>query len=174
MPKTAKPAQTKTETQPTALERPSSAALCCIPVRALLHLLPAQTPFLTLARASQPCGEERWTLNAQQTLAAYLEAWLLHKATGVRISTLERYRKVIDNHILPTLGQERLDMLRPRHVDILHKTIQAKGLSHRMVEFAHVALHSVLDYAVRLELLSRNVTDSVKLPRKTEFKELYP
>ena len=104
-------------------------------------------------------------------MACWLETWLSHKAGEVRVSTLEGYRQIVQNHLLPTLGGERLDRLQPRHVDGLHKTLQAKGLSHRMVEYAHVLLHGALDYAVRLERLPRNVAALVKLPRKLESKE---
>ncbi|WP_052195427.1 tyrosine-type recombinase/integrase [Deinococcus radiopugnans] len=101
------------------------------------------------------------------TVSSYLDTWLQHKSTEVRPSTLQSYRGVIENHLKPILGKERLDKLQPRHIDHLHKQIQAKGLSHRMLEHAHVLIHGALEYAVRLELLPRNVADAVKVPRRT-------
>src|SRR5438270_12230442 len=45
----------------------------------------------------------------QQTLKAYLDQWLeqVHKHV-IRISTYAMYRRVIDKHIIPTLGHIRL------------------------------------------------------------------
>ena len=133
-----------------------------LPTLPSLHAVsaPIQTPPL-----------EGIELPEEYSLASWLETWLTHKAGEVRVSTLEGYRQVVANHLLPVLGGERLDALQPRHVDALHKTLQAKGLSHRMVEYAHVLLHGALDYAVRLERLPRNVAALVKLPRKLEGNE---
>ena len=50
----------------------------------------------------------------QQTLKAYLDQWLeqVHKHV-IRISTYAMYRRVIDKHIIPTLGHTRLQRLTP-------------------------------------------------------------
>jgi integrase len=100
------------------------------------------------------------------TVAAYLEEWLKHKASEVRPSTLEGYKSIIEWHLKPILGRLRLDGLQPKHVDHLHKTLQEKKLAHRTLEYAHVVLHGALAYAVRLEMLPRNVADAVKVPRR--------
>lgn len=57
--------------------------------------------------------------------------------------------------------------MQPRHIDHLHKHLQAKKLSHRTLEHAHTLLHGALNHAVRLELLPRNVAETVKLPRRS-------
>src|ERR1043166_6600940 len=47
-----------------------------------------------------------------QKLGDYLERWLeeVHKPT-VRLSSYTRYRTILDNHILPALGEVRLQKL---------------------------------------------------------------
>jgi integrase len=51
--------------------------------------------------------------------------------------------------------------------------LQEKKLAHRTLEYAHVVLHGALAYAVRLEMLPRNVADAVKVPRRRgERKEM--
>ena len=101
------------------------------------------------------------------TVGSYLDRWMQHKAGEVRASTLQSYRVIIENQLKPILGRERLDKLQPRHVDYLHKKIQAKNLSHRTLEHAHTLLHGALNHAVRVELLPRNVAETVKLPRRS-------
>jgi integrase len=100
------------------------------------------------------------------TVGAYLEEWLKHKAGKVQASTLHSYTNIIEWHLKPNIGRLRLDGLQPKHVDHLHKTLQAKKLAHRTLEYAHVILHGALAYAVRLEMLPRNVADAVKIPRR--------
>ena len=108
--------------------------------RALLSSFPPQTVPATSAQSQTPPLEGAESLE-EYSVASWLETWLKHKAGEVRVSTLEGYRQIVQNHLLPALGGVRLEALQPRHVDALHKTLQAKGLSHRMVEYAHVLLH---------------------------------
>lgn len=101
------------------------------------------------------------------TVSSYLDRWMQHKAGEVRRSTLRSYQTIVENQLKPILGRERLDRLQPRHIDHLHKQIQAKELSHRTLEHAHTLLHGALNHAVRIELLPRNVAEIVKLPRRS-------
>lgn len=101
------------------------------------------------------------------TVGAYLDQWMQYKAGEVRRSTLRSYQGIVENHLKPILGRERLDKLHPRHVDYLHQQIQSKKLSHRTLEHAHTLLHGALNHAVRIELLPRNVAEAVKLPRRS-------
>ncbi|WP_424949464.1 tyrosine-type recombinase/integrase [Deinococcus sp.] len=101
------------------------------------------------------------------TVANFLDRWMQHKAGEVRRTSLQSYRGIVENQLKLVLGRERLDKLKPRHIDHLQKHIQAKKLSHRTLEHAHTLLHGALNHAVRLELLPRNVAETVKLPRRS-------
>lgn len=134
---------------------------------------PSKEAVRALMHKAQVRKQDGMLTNANgYTVGRYLDVWLQHKAGEIRPSTLDNYTRLVENHVKPAIGRERLDKLQPRHIDHLHKAIQKKGLSHRMLEYTHVVLHGALDYAVRLEMLPRNVADVVRLPRNKEHKQL--
>jgi hypothetical protein len=49
----------------------------------------------------------------------YLEAWLTGKRR-LRDTTRRHYRHYLDRYLLPSLGNYRLDELRPHHIDVLY------------------------------------------------------
>jgi integrase len=68
-------------------------------------------------------------------------------------------------HILPALGGIQLAKLTVQHVQKFDAQVLQKGLSPQSVRLHHAMLHKAFDYAVRVDLLPRNVCDNVSLPR---------
>src|SRR5262249_23521885 len=91
--------------------------------------------------------------------------------------TLERYRQLAEQQIIPSLGALPLQKLRPAHVAEWHAKLLKSGgqdgrpLSARTVGHAHRVLHCALERAVETELLARNVAHAVK-PPKVEYVEV--
>jgi integrase len=112
----------------------------------------------------------------QQTVAQYLEYWLKVHKKNIRPRSHERYEEIVRLHLVPTLGNVKLDKLSPRHLDVLYTNKLESGLSPTTVTAIHNFLHTALDGAVRREMLSRNVCDLVSPPRKIhkEIKPLTP
>lgn len=110
------------------------------------------------------------------TLADYLRQWL-DNAHELSPKTMERYRQLAEQQIIPHLGAISLQRLKPAHVQQWHSTILkaggAKGrpLSARTVGHAHRVLHRALQRAVESETLSRNVANTVR-PPKVEGREI--
>ena len=102
----------------------------------------------------------------KQTLKQYMEYWLehVHKPT-LKLSTYAAVRVLMKNHILPELGHIQLQKLTIQHVQVLYSKLQEKKLSASRIRFIHTTLHKALDHAVRTGLLSKNVSDSVSVPR---------
>lgn len=111
---------------------------------------------------------------SQQTIKQYLEHWLedVHKSS-IRISTYVRYRGLIDQHILPSLGFIQLQKLSPQQVQALYARKLREALSARSVRILHAVLHKALDTAVRTNLVTRNVCNAVTPPRMTKY-EIQP
>lgn len=101
----------------------------------------------------------------QQKLKDYLPQWLedVYKPT-VRISTYVKHRSVIKNHILPELGNVKVQKLTPQQVQKFYTAKLGKGGSTSIVYSIHAVLHKSLDNAMRWGLTSRNVCDLVDLP----------
>src|SRR5262245_55694888 len=110
------------------------------------------------------------------TVADYLRSWLVG-AHGLAGKTLERYRQLAEQQILPHLGMLPLQRLRPAHIADWHAKLLASGgyggrpLSARTVGHAHRVLHTALARAVETEILARNVAHAVK-PPKVEAAEI--
>ena len=105
------------------------------------------------------------------TLADYLRSWLDCK-TDITNVTRERYTEIIQNRIIPTLGEIELQKLKPKHVqDWLSNLSKGGGrrygqaLSARTVRHCYRVLWAALKQAVKLEMLSRNVADAATPPR---------
>lgn len=86
-------------------------------------------------------------------------------ANTLRPASIVAYNRLINNHIIPELGRYKLTDLRPEHVQQFYANRLRYGLSKRSVEHLHAILHKVLKQALCWELVTRNVTELVDVPR---------
>ncbi len=102
----------------------------------------------------------------QQTLKAYLERWLeqVCKVT-MRPTTYEQYRSTVNHHLIPALGDIKLQKLTTERVQAFCAQKQNEGLKAKTVVHIHSILSVALENAVEWELIGRNVAKKVKLPR---------
>jgi integrase len=113
---------------------------------------------------------------SKATVAEYLREWL-NGSHGLAPKTAERYRELAELQIIPHLGGEVLQRLKPKRVQDWHNTLTkcggkgARPLSARTVGHAHRVLHRALQRAVESEVLVRNVA-SVISPPKVEEREI--
>jgi len=104
------------------------------------------------------------------TVAEYVRGWL-DSTSDLSPKTLERYRQLAEQQIIPHLGVVLLQKLRPVQVHDWHATLLRSGgmggrsLSARTVGHAHRVLHRALERAMRLEIISRNVAHAVPSPK---------
>lgn len=109
--------------------------------------------------------------------AAWLTYWLESiAAKEIRPATLRGYRSVVERHIIPAIGDQRIDRLTAAHVRAVHERITStpknaehpeKGtLSSTYALNAHRVLSSALTAAEREGLIVRNPAEVVKAPRK--------
>ncbi len=106
------------------------------------------------------------------TVAAFLERWISHmRPPKVSPKTYERYEQIVTNNILPVLGENKLDQLRPIHIDgawsklLKEGRIDGKGgLSAQSVKHCHRLLKQAMGQAVRWQLIVGNPVDAVETP----------
>jgi integrase len=99
------------------------------------------------------------------TVAEYLKDRLTQWGSGaITPRTLERYKELIDDQILPHLGTKPLQRLRPFDLEQWHSTLKERGrkngkagLSARTIAHAHRVLRKALNEAARNDLIFRNV-----------------
>jgi len=102
----------------------------------------------------------------RQTLAQYCEWWLENVAQQrVKASTFLRYGNLLRTHALPAVGKLPLEGVTPQDLTTLYNDRLKAGSAPRTVGHVHRVLHSVLETAVRQDLLPRNPCDRVDPPR---------
>ncbi|MGB9112679.1 MAG: tyrosine-type recombinase/integrase [Acidimicrobiales bacterium] len=104
---------------------------------------------------------------ARTRVERVVEQWWLTRA-GHRVSTRYRDRQVLDDHLLPVLGQAQL-------AELTHAEVQAwvNRLASRYapssVRRNFTVLRQVLDFAVDNGLLALNPSERIVLPRREQF-----
>jgi len=115
-----------------------------------------------------------YTKPGKTTVAAYLNTWLQdYCKPSLSPLTLRLYSYICRVHIIPTIGKITLTELKPQHLQNLYSCKLSSGLSARTVQLCHVVMHKSLKNAVRINLLSRNVSDAVEKP-KIQRPEMHP
>lgn len=105
-------------------------------------------------------------LPQDQTVREWTERWLASpRVTRLRPHTQSRYRQVLADHVLPTVGSMQLAAVRPRHVQAVLDDVGGKGLSARSVGEAKAVLSSALRAAVEAELIDANPAAGVRAPK---------
>ena len=117
------------------------------------------------------------TGQSKMTLAEWLDRWLEKYMTGsVRPGTLEGYRKDMDNHVKPYLGEKLLIKLTSDDLRELYQLLLKRGrklprqncgpgLAPATVRGIHTTLHHALKAAVDEGLIPFNPAEKVTPPR---------
>jgi len=113
-----------------------------------------------------------WVEPSRITVAQYLEHWLEQIKPAVSRKTFERYAEIARRALVPGLGNQKLERLRPMAIQRFYTEALSSGrkdgkggLSARTVLHYHRLLHKALADAVRWQMLARNPADAVTPPR---------
>ena len=101
------------------------------------------------------------------TLKDYLASWLENVArTNVKRTTYTSYQSTIKKRIVPYLGDQIIQELRPRHVDEWLKTLAKNGMSRGTIQQTKTVLSTALKYAIYpAELIASNPSTGLSIPR---------
>ena len=125
----------------------------------------------------------------EYTIGTWLQTWYkLYAKPHLRFSTAEYYRRGIELHITPRIGDIPLKKLTGRDLQGLYKDLREHGrlreaqkgkqpgLSDSTIRGIHTMLHNALDRAVKERLIVRNPADDCVPPKipKHEMKILPP
>lgn len=85
------------------------------------------------------------------TLAQWLRYWMAHHVAPHRArTTVYCYSNIVEKHLIPALGEVRLDTLTPTLIDGYYLWLNSeKGLSTNTVYKHHILLHTSLQQAYR-------------------------
>ncbi len=114
------------------------------------------------------CLPEPTKMTVEEWLLVWLDTYCM-----VKKSSRTKYESVMQNHIIPAIGQIQLQKLTAQHVQRMYNRKIGEGKSPKTVKDIHGILHKPLEKAVKLGYLQRNVCDACELP-KAEKKEMRP
>lgn len=117
-----------------------------------------------------------YTPPGKVTVAEHLNQWLDgYVKTNCSQRTLDGYQSIIDNHLIPALGNIQLKQLNPQAIQAYYGKACEK-LSSRTVHHQHRVLSQSLKYAVRQGYLGRNPCELADppSPRKKTMRTLTP
>ncbi|MCB9374001.1 MAG: site-specific integrase [Microthrixaceae bacterium] len=103
------------------------------------------------------------------TLAELLTRWQHTRAASWSPKTATERRRLVDNHLVPALGDRRIDRLRPIDLAQYLDAKLADGMAPSTVAAHAAALRAALNLAVRWDLIARNPmdrVDPVEVPRR--------
>lgn len=119
-------------------------------------------------------SSNRYVEPARTTFGEYAHAWLQRAQDRLKPSTWASYEKNLRVHILPTLGELRVQSITAQHLDDLYAQLrrdgkQVKGhdpapLARRTVHYCHVIIKAILSDAVRRGALVSNPANGATPP----------
>lgn len=113
------------------------------------------------------------------TFCDFFADWLENYAKqNCEQTTYQGYKLIFDKHINPYFKDKHILLQRLQPLDIQkyydYKLKEGRsdgkgGLSANTVIKHHANIHKVLDYAMKMQLIVRNVADAVNIPKKVKF-----
>ena len=112
------------------------------------------------------------------TVGQWLKQWLEEARHGVSRKTHERYSEIVNQHLVPALGNTQLAKLAPVHVQGFYSDALSSGrldgkggLSPQTVVHFGRVLHQAMKRATKLRLIATNPVDDAT-PPKVEEREM--
>lgn len=132
----------------------------------------ANSAKLARDKARVSLGNRDYVPPTKLTVGEYLNTWVNAHARKIKPTTLNRYRELIENYLVPRLGTIKLQDLRPLHVEQFYNSMadlpgkSGRKLSPRTASQAGAILKTALKQAVEVEnLITVNPASRVRLPK---------
>ena len=108
---------------------------------------------------------------SQLTVGEYLKDWLENRRSQLKPSTWRSYASNVRTHVVPAIGECRLQQLSPLDLDRFYRRLEREGnkrsggaLSPRTVRYIHTIIRRALKDALRKNLVTRNAADGASPP----------
>jgi integrase len=123
---------------------------------------------VALRAAGQPAP------NDQITIGAILDLWLTQHVSKLSASTRESYGHQVEAYIRPELGKLKAATLIVSRLSVWREELLERGVPPATVSYGVLILRTVLTWAMREDLVARNVATLVERPkyRKKQRKPL--
>ena len=110
---------------------------------------------------------------AKMTLKELINLWLYDEVKLKRkIATFDLYHSVTKTHVIPELGSIPLNKLNTLHIHQFLKSLLDKGVSQDTAMFIVRTLKVVLNWAVKMQLISKNPAANIQTREKSTGSEM--
>ncbi|GAF24364.1 phage integrase [Bacillus sp. JCM 19047] len=110
---------------------------------------------------------------SKESFAAYLEKWILNKRSRLKASTFQVYKTHLRIHIIPKLGNYKLEKLNRLHLKTFFSYLENDlGLAPATIKKVHTVISSALSEAVEDGIVGKNAAAGLKTAR-IERKEIH-
>jgi len=100
-----------------------------------------------------------------------IDLWLNEKQSNVRDSTFYTHNNIVKNHILPLIGEMKIQDVKVYIIDQYIQSLLSNGHKKSYVKLVLTDFRSILDKAVSLEFVRKNVARNVKTPQNRKVKQ---
>lgn len=113
-------------------------------------------------------------LRSDMLFADYLEQWLDVAKTRIAVATYSSYSVMVRGTIAPYFRKTKVKLcdLEASHIQTFYNE-KLKVVKPNTVIHYHAVIHSALKYAVKTDMLSKNVADKVDRPKKNSFQPVF-
>lgn len=107
-----------------------------------------------------------WNLQGAKTkLKDYSVYWLELIKTKVRPKTIAGYESVLRMHIVPRLGELKLNELKPDRIDQFYAELLTADVGIYTIRVCHRTLHVMLEKATKYSFIMKNPADGATVPQ---------
>ena len=97
----------------------------------------------------------------QMTLQELHDVYMSTKKHEIRETTLDKHRRTMEGHVLPTLGATKLKKLNIQSLQKWKTALEESALGLRSKQNIYATLRTALNFAVKYEYLSRSPLDKL-------------
>jgi integrase len=101
----------------------------------------------------------------RSTVGDYLDAWLIDRESELEYTTLTGYRRIVQNHVKPRLGQRKLAKVTPDQLQDYFNAKRKSGLSAKTLRQHRAVLHKAFRDAIKKRAIDWNPMDAVTVPK---------
>src|SRR5205807_1331727 len=118
-------------------------------------------------RADEAKREQRFAASHAPMVRDWLAQWLEHRKTDLRPQTWYVYESQMRRHVLPVLGDVRLDVLKAEHIDRLDATL-SRTVGKTTAHHVRVTFSTALNEAAKRGIRVTDAHRAVAKPRRDD------
>ncbi|MCL2840291.1 MAG: site-specific integrase [Defluviitaleaceae bacterium] len=111
------------------------------------------------------------TQNSNYTVAEWVQFWLEnYKANTLKSKTYDSYEYSLNKHIRDSIGNLKLNKIRPDSIQQLYNQMHKRNLSASTIRITHITLSQAFEQAIKNELIHANPCKATVRPKSEKKK----